>query len=63
MRSGTIIGAAVFTILPDLLRFLKDWRGAFFGTLLVAVLIVRPFGLLPRETLRLPLRRLAGMGR
>ncbi|HYB73644.1 MAG TPA: branched-chain amino acid ABC transporter permease [Candidatus Sulfotelmatobacter sp.] len=59
---GTMVGAAVFTILPDLLRFLQDWRGAFFGALLVALLIVRPFGLLPRETLRIPPRRLAGGG-
>jgi branched-chain amino acid transport system permease protein len=59
---GTIIGAAVFTILPDLLRFLKDWRGAFFGALLVALLIARPWGLLPRGTLRIPLRRLARSG-
>lgn len=59
---GTIIGAAVFTILPDLLRFLKDWRGAFFGALLVALLIARPWGLLPRRTLRIPLRRLARTG-
>ncbi|HEV8306696.1 MAG TPA: branched-chain amino acid ABC transporter permease [Methylomirabilota bacterium] len=59
---GTLIGAAVFTILPDLLRGLQDWRGAFFGALLVAILIVRPWGLLPRETLRIPLRRLAGAG-
>jgi len=59
---GTLIGALIFTILPDLLRFLHDWRGAFFGALLVALLIVRPSGLLPRETLRLPLRVLAGSG-
>ncbi len=59
---GTLVGAAVFTILPDLLRFLHDWRGAFFGALLVLLLIARPFGLLPRETLRVPLRRLAGAG-
>ncbi|HEY7678809.1 MAG TPA: branched-chain amino acid ABC transporter permease [Candidatus Methylomirabilis sp.] len=59
---GTIVGAAVFTILPDLLRFLRDWRGAFFGALLVALLIVRPFGLLPRGTLRISPRRLAGEG-
>ena len=59
---GTVIGAAVFTILPDLLRFLHSWRGAFFGALLVFLLIVRPWGLLPRETLRIPMRRLAGVG-
>ncbi len=57
---GTLVGAAIFTILPDLLRFLHDWRGAFFGALLVILLIARPFGLLPRQTLRVPLRRLAG---
>jgi len=56
---GTIIGAAVFTLLPDLLRVLQDWRGAFFGALLVVLLILRPWGLLPRGTLRLGLGRLA----
>ncbi len=58
---GTVVGAAVFTILPDLLRVLHDWRGAFFGALLVVLLIVRPWGILPRETLRIPVRRVAGM--
>ena len=59
---GTVVGAAAFTILPDLLRGLQDWRGAFFGGLLVLILIVRPWGVLPRGTLRIPLRRLAGSG-
>lgn len=59
---GTLIGAVIFTVLPDLLRFLHDWRGAFFGVLLIALLIARPSGLLPRQTLRLPLRVFAGAG-
>jgi len=63
MRSfwGTLVGASVFTLLPDFLRFLQDWRGAFFGGLLVLLLIVRPWGLVPREALRLRLRALAGV--
>jgi branched-chain amino acid transport system permease protein len=53
---GTLVGAILFTLLPELLRGLADWRGAFFGALLVVLLILRPRGLLPRETLRVPLR-------
>jgi len=53
---GTLLGAALFTLLPEVLRGLAHWRGAFFGGLLVVLLILRPWGLLPRETLRVPLR-------
>jgi branched-chain amino acid transport system permease protein len=49
---GAVIGAALFTLVPELTRFLRDWRGAVFGGLLVLLLIWRPWGLLPRDTLR-----------
>lgn len=55
---GACIGATLFTLLPEMTRFLRDWRGAFFGGLLVVLLIWRPWGLLPRGTLKWT-RRLA----
>lgn len=42
---GAVVGAAVVTVLPELLRFLQDWRMTFFGSLLVLMMIVRPWGL------------------
>jgi branched-chain amino acid transport system permease protein len=33
------------TLLPELLRFLQEWRMTFFGTLLVVMMILRPWGL------------------
>lgn len=49
---GVVVGATLFTVLPEMTRFLRDWRGAFFGGVLVALLIWRPWGLLPRGALR-----------
>jgi branched-chain amino acid transport system permease protein len=42
---GATLGALTVTLLPELLRFLQDWRMTFFGTLLVVMMIVRPWGL------------------
>jgi len=49
---GGVLGAAVFTLLPEFLRFLQDWRGAFFGAIIIGLMIARPSGLLTREILR-----------
>lgn len=43
---GPIVGAVLWVGLPEVLRPLQEWRGAFFGALLVLLLIVRPFGLI-----------------
>jgi branched-chain amino acid transport system permease protein len=49
---GGLLGAAIFTLLPEFLRFLQDWRGAFFGLIIVGLMIARPSGLLTRDVLR-----------
>jgi branched-chain amino acid transport system permease protein len=49
---GAVLGATVFTLLPEALRFLHDWRGAFFGVVIIVLMIARPAGLLTREILR-----------
>jgi branched-chain amino acid transport system permease protein len=43
---GAIVGAAVLTLLPEWLRFLKEWRLALYGVAMLAVMIVRPQGLI-----------------
>jgi branched-chain amino acid transport system permease protein len=50
---GAVLGALIFTVLPEILRFLHDWRGAFFGAVIIGLMIARPSGLLTREILRL----------
>jgi len=43
---GATLGAIVFTVLPEVLRGLQDWRMTLFGSLLVILMIVRPWGLI-----------------
>lgn len=43
---GSILGAAIVTLLPELLRVVQDWRMTVFGTLLVVMAVWRPDGLL-----------------
>ncbi len=43
---GATLGAITVTLLPELLRGLQEWRMTFFGTLLVVMMIVRPWGLI-----------------
>lgn len=45
---GALVGAGLLVMLPEMLRFLADWRLAAFGTLLVLVLLVRRQGILDR---------------
>lgn len=52
---GALVGAAALTLLPEWLRFLKEWRLAFYGLAMLAVMIVRPQGLIDHrlvETVR-----------
>ncbi len=43
---GTIIGAAVLTAAPEMLRFFQEYRMMIYGALLVVLMIFRPNGLL-----------------
>lgn len=42
---GAVVGAAVLTLLPEWLRFLKEWRLVMYGLAMLVVMIVRPQGL------------------
>lgn len=50
---GVIAGAFVLKGLPEILRELENYRILFFGALLVAMMIIRPEGLIPSSRRRL----------
>lgn len=54
---GSIVGAAVLTLLPQLLSTLEGWETVAFGLVLMASMIFLPKGIVP--TLRARLRRRA----
>ena len=54
---GAIIGAILFTLLPEWLRFLTDWRMSAYGVVLVTLMALRPEGLLTRSMLKSLRRR------
>ncbi len=50
---GVILGSFILIGLPELMRELQDYRLLAFGALLVAVMVLRPQGLLPPQPPRL----------
>jgi branched-chain amino acid transport system permease protein len=54
MRShwGVILGAAIFTLVPEFSRGLKDYRGVFMGGIIIALMIFRPKGIITRDMFR-----------
>lgn len=43
--SGAMIGAVSLTVLPELMRFLADWRLVIYGALLVVIILFRQTGI------------------
>lgn len=43
---GSILGAFILSIAPEMLRFVQDYRMLFYGVILVFMMIFRPNGLL-----------------
>lgn len=66
---GPVVGSAVLTMLPELLRFSAQHRYVMFGLALLLMVVFRPRGLLTRRPIGAPegillsrLRQLAGLG-
>ncbi len=57
---GAVVGAAALTLLPEWLRFLKEWRLALYGLVMLAVMVVRPQGLVDHRLVEAVRRRLPG---
>jgi branched-chain amino acid transport system permease protein len=56
---GPLVGAGFFTLVPELLRLGGSWRYVVFGVLIVAMMILRPEGIVTRRLVaRLSPRRL-----
>jgi branched-chain amino acid transport system permease protein len=49
---GPLVGAAVFTLLPELLRGSQNWRYVVFAAALIVLMALRPQGLVTRAQLR-----------
>jgi branched-chain amino acid transport system permease protein len=56
---GPLVGAAIFTLLPELLRGSQNWRYVVFAAALIVLMALRPQGLVTRVRLR----RLFAVGR
>jgi branched-chain amino acid transport system permease protein len=49
---GPLVGAAVFTFLPEVLRGSQNWRYVVFAAALIALMAIRPQGLITRALVR-----------
>lgn len=49
---GPLLGAAIFTYLPEMLRSIQEYRLQVFALLLIAIIVWRPQGLISRELSR-----------
>jgi branched-chain amino acid transport system permease protein len=56
---GPLLGAAVFTLLPELLRGSAQWRYVLFAAIVIVVMVMRPQGLVTGTQIR----RLLGITR
>ncbi len=47
--SGPIVGAFILTFLPEVLRFVQDYRLLIYGAIIIAVMMYQPHGLLGKS--------------
>jgi branched-chain amino acid transport system permease protein len=62
---GPLLGAVLMTLLPEFVRGLAEWRTVFFSVMIIALLLIRPEGLLTFRTITArawPSRRLPTRG-
>lgn len=57
---GVFVGTAGMIILPELFRFVKDWRDGFVGLAMVLMMIFRPTGLWPSRRVVLEMAKEEG---
>jgi branched-chain amino acid transport system permease protein len=49
---GPIFGALVLTFAPEFFRAIQEWRMELYGVLLIVMMIVRPQGVIGRDTIQ-----------
>jgi ABC-type branched-subunit amino acid transport system permease subunit len=47
---GLLPAAVIVLVLPEKLQFIQEYRFLFYAALVIAILLFRPDGLLPRKT-------------
>jgi len=57
--SGSVIAAIVLTVLPEVLRPVKEYRMVIYSLMLIVLMITRPQGLFGYRELRWPFRKAA----
>ncbi|MFU8771936.1 MAG: ABC transporter permease subunit, partial [Anaerolineales bacterium] len=55
---GSLLGAAIIVVFPEIFRQFASYRLLFFGAALVAMMVFRPAGILPRRREKVGLRGL-----
>ena len=55
---GSVLGSFILTLLPEVLRFLADYRDIIYGALLVILMAVRPDGILTEDLMDTIYRKL-----
>ncbi len=56
--TGPAMGTAILTFLPEVLRFLSNWRLAIYGLVMVLIMRMRPEGLLAHKEIHQPIVQL-----
>jgi branched-chain amino acid transport system permease protein len=59
---GSIAGAVILTVAPEVFRFLAEYRMVIYGAILLGLILFRPQGLLGGFSLGLTRRRTAASG-
>jgi len=57
--TGSVLAAVILTLLPEVLRPIKDFRMVIYALMLIVLMIARPQGLFGNRELRWPWRRRA----
>jgi branched-chain amino acid transport system permease protein len=60
--SGSVLAAVILTLLPEVLRPVKDYRMVIYSAMLIVLMITRPQGLLGSRELTLAMFRRRGRG-
>jgi branched-chain amino acid transport system permease protein len=55
--TGAVLAAVLLTVLPELLRFLKDYRMVIFSTTLIVMMLTRPQGIFGTKEISLAMLR------
>ncbi len=45
---GSVVSAAVLTVIPEAMRFIQDYRMMFFGGIIILLMLIKPEGLMGR---------------